>query len=149
MSRVDTAIRRGHPSEFILLACVIDGAHHATSPQSPLLSSLSSLPSRFVARFSNSCGKHLLIVVNHSRLQLAISSWLVARYEEHNNYPSTGVRDRARFLLFTSAWTILFAFFYMALFLHSASKGSVLTSVASHLILCASWCLLLSKALAD
>lgn len=148
MSRVDTATRRGHPSECISLMRLTDGFNLATSPQSPLLSSSSSLPSRSVVNLPNIWGAILFIIVHLSRLQLAISSWLVARYEEHNNYPSTGVRDRARFLLFTSAWTVLFAFFYMALFLHSASKGSVLTSVASHLILYDS-IVLLSNALAD
>ena len=67
--------------------------------------------------------------------QLAISAWLVAKYEAHNNYPSIGVRDRTRFLLFTSSWTIFFSMFYLILFLHSASTGSIMTSVASHLLL--------------
>ncbi|PSS29777.1 hypothetical protein EW026_g6039 [Hermanssonia centrifuga] len=65
-------------------------------------------------------------------IELALSAWLTSRYNAHHNFPSTGVRDRTRFLLFTSIWTVFFSFLYMILFLHSASSGSVLTSVGSH-----------------
>lgn len=56
-------------------------------------------------------------------------------YNSHHNYLSVNVRDRTRYILFTSCWTVLFSLFYLALFLHSASTGSVLTSVLSHGVL--------------
>ncbi|KAJ3485233.1 hypothetical protein NLI96_g5106 [Meripilus lineatus] len=74
------------------------------------------------------------LIIVFATIELAISAWLVAKYEAHNNYPSIGVRDRTRFLLFTSSWTIFFSMFYLILFLHSASTGSIMTSVASHLL---------------
>jgi len=73
----------------------------------------------------------LLIVL--AIVELAISGFLTSRYNSHHNYPSSGIRDRARYLLFCSIWTIVFSALYMLLFLHSASTGSVMTSVASHL----------------
>ena len=46
------------------------------------------------------------------------------------------MRDRTRFLLFVSTWTIVFSILYVLLFLHSAATGSVMTSVGSHGVLC-------------
>lgn len=70
-------------------------------------------------------------------LQLAISAWLVSHFNKHHNYSGTSERDRVRFLLFSSIWTVVFGALYMVLFWHSAS-GSVATSVLSHGILWAS-----------
>ncbi|KAI0347858.1 hypothetical protein BDW22DRAFT_1349932 [Trametopsis cervina] len=72
------------------------------------------------------------LIILFAIIELAIASWLVSRFNAHHNYFSTDERDRTRFLLFTSIWTIFFSFLYMLLFLHSASSGSVLTSVGSH-----------------
>ncbi|KAJ3526322.1 hypothetical protein NM688_g8276 [Phlebia brevispora] len=77
------------------------------------------------------------LIIVFAIIELAISGWLVARFNKHHNYPSISVRDKTRFLLFTSTWTILGCFFYMILFLRSASAvsagpGSALTSVGSH-----------------
>ncbi|KAI0706158.1 hypothetical protein BC835DRAFT_1260474 [Cytidiella melzeri] len=72
------------------------------------------------------------LIIAIAIIELAITSWLVSRFNAHHNYFSTDERDRTRFLLFASIWTIFFSFLYMLLFLHSASSGSVLTSVGSH-----------------
>ena len=57
----------------------------------------------------------------------------MSRFNLRHDYLSIDVRDRTRFLLFTSCWTIFFGLFYFALFLHSTS--GLLTSVLSHAIL--------------
>ncbi|KAH9917161.1 hypothetical protein B0H21DRAFT_770187 [Amylocystis lapponica] len=87
------------------------------------------------------------LIILFGIIELAISGWLVSRYNSHHNYPSSSVRDRARFLLFDACWTIFFSLFYLALFLHSASDGSVLTSVFSHgVFLTITWILWLAGA---
>lgn len=70
------------------------------------------------------------LIVLFSVIELAISAWLVSRFNMHHN-ASKSEQDRVRFLLFTSIWTVVFGSFYMILFLHSAS-GSMATSVLSH-----------------
>ncbi|EMD32592.1 hypothetical protein CERSUDRAFT_143611 [Gelatoporia subvermispora B] len=72
------------------------------------------------------------LIIFFGIIEVAISGWLVGKYNTHHNFPSTSVRDRARFLLFTACWTVFFSIFYLALFFHSASGGSILTSVLSH-----------------
>jgi len=62
----------------------------------------------------------------------SIATWLAVRFNQHHNYSSTSVRDRARFLAFVSWWTVFFSIWFLVLFLHSASSGSVLTSVGAH-----------------
>ncbi|THH08350.1 hypothetical protein EW145_g2766 [Phellinidium pouzarii] len=80
------------------------------------------------------------LIVLFAIIEGSISSWLASRYGRHHNFPSTAVRDRTSFLAFTSWWTVLFGILYIALFLHSASSGSVLTSVGSHgLFLVITW----------
>ncbi|PVF91932.1 hypothetical protein CPB86DRAFT_744988 [Serendipita vermifera] len=64
----------------------------------------------------------------------AVTTWLTVHFNRNHNYGSVAIRDRVRFLVFTSWWTVFFSFIYLLLFLHSASTGSALTSVASHLI---------------
>ncbi|EJD41511.1 hypothetical protein AURDEDRAFT_153200, partial [Auricularia subglabra TFB-10046 SS5] len=64
----------------------------------------------------------------------SISTWLTVQYNRHpKNVFYGGTRNDSRFLVFTSWWTVLFSAVYAGLFFHS-STGSVLTSVASHLI---------------
>ncbi|CAL1694894.1 unnamed protein product [Somion occarium] len=74
------------------------------------------------------------LIILFSIIELSISAWLVSRFNAHHNYPSTGVRDRTRFLLFTSIWTIVFSVPFMFFFWRSSSSGeeSVLTSVGAH-----------------
>ncbi|TFY80228.1 hypothetical protein EWM64_g3781 [Hericium alpestre] len=72
-------------------------------------------------------------------VELAISAWLVSRYNQHHN-ASDAVRSRTAYLLFCSVWTIFFSFIFGLLFLHSASTGSLLTSVGAHgLIFALTW----------
>ena len=58
----------------------------------------------------------------------------MSRFNLRHDFLSIDVRDRTRFLLFCSSWTIFFSLFYFALFLHSPT-GGVLTSVLSHTVL--------------
>ncbi|RDB24337.1 hypothetical protein Hypma_008463 [Hypsizygus marmoreus] len=88
----------------------------------------------------------ILIVL--SIIELSISAWLTSRFNTRHDYRNTSERDRVRYILFCSIWTIVFSTFYLVLFLHSAT-GSVLTSVASHLIfLTITWILWLAAAAA-
>ncbi|KAF8079276.1 hypothetical protein FPV67DRAFT_1558363 [Lyophyllum atratum] len=73
----------------------------------------------------------LLIVV--SIIELAISAWLTSRFNSRHDYLNLGERDKIRYALFCSTWTIAGSFFFLALFLHSAT-GSILTSVLAHLV---------------
>jgi len=54
----------------------------------------------------------------------------VSNYNSNNSYPSNSARDRLRFLVFTSWWTVVFTAVYLACFLTGAL--SFLTSIASH-----------------
>ncbi|OSX67161.1 hypothetical protein POSPLADRAFT_1072209 [Postia placenta MAD-698-R-SB12] len=72
------------------------------------------------------------LLVGFGLIEIAISGWLTGVYNRHHNYLNTSVRDRTHYILFVSAWTVLFGLFYLALFLHSAANGSVATSVLSH-----------------
>lgn len=76
---------------------------------------------------------HALHEAHTGTAQLADSAWLVSRFNLRHDYLSTAVRDRTRFLLFTSCWTIFFSLFYFALFIHSPT-GGILTSVLSHAV---------------
>ncbi|KAK7464230.1 hypothetical protein VKT23_006396 [Stygiomarasmius scandens] len=72
-------------------------------------------------------------------IELALSAWLTSRFNARHDYSSLTERDRVRFVLFASCWTVVLGLFYGILFWHS-STGSVLTSVASHLVfLILSW----------
>jgi len=73
------------------------------------------------------------ILLGFSIIELAISAWLTARFNSHHDYLNVGERDKVRYTLFCSTWTIVGSCFFFILFLHSAT-GSVLTSVLAHLI---------------
>ncbi|AAW42957.1 expressed protein [Cryptococcus deneoformans JEC21] len=60
-----------------------------------------------------------------------ITAYLVAQFNDDDTYPSHSYRDRLKFLVFTSWWTVVFAAAYMAAFL--AAAGSFVSSIASHL----------------
>ncbi|KAF9461971.1 hypothetical protein BDZ94DRAFT_1166796 [Collybia nuda] len=66
-------------------------------------------------------------------IQLSLSAWLTSRYNANHNYRNTTERDRVRYVLFCSIWTVVFSFFYLFMFMVNPT-GSVLTSVASHLL---------------
>jgi len=78
------------------------------------------------------------LVIFFSIIELAISAWLVSRFNKNHN-ATKSEQDRVRFLLFASIWTVVFGALYMGMFLVSASE-SVLTSVLSHgIFLCVTW----------
>jgi len=58
------------------------------------------------------------------------TTFLVARFNQHNNYPNRSYRDRLKFLVFVSWWTVAFSAMYLAVFLTAAS--SFIASIASH-----------------
>ncbi|KAG7451975.1 uncharacterized protein BT62DRAFT_940988 [Guyanagaster necrorhizus] len=66
-------------------------------------------------------------------ITLSISAWLTSEFNKHGHQNGISQRDRVRYVLFASTWTIVFSTFYLVLFLYSAT-GSVLISIASHLI---------------
>ncbi|KAL7423174.1 hypothetical protein Q5752_002474 [Cryptotrichosporon argae] len=61
-----------------------------------------------------------------------ITAWLVAKFNDNNSYPSNSYRDRLKFLVFTSWWTVVFTALYIAAFLLAAT--SFVASLASHTI---------------
>ncbi|KAJ4482370.1 hypothetical protein J3R30DRAFT_3458672 [Lentinula aciculospora] len=66
-------------------------------------------------------------------IELALSAWLTARFDKLHDYSDISERDRVRFTLFASIWTLVTAAFFGVLFsFHSAS--SALTSVLMHVI---------------
>ncbi|KAG1838595.1 hypothetical protein DFJ58DRAFT_813838 [Suillus subalutaceus] len=71
------------------------------------------------------------LIIFCSIIELSISAWLTSRFSVHHNYFSLAERDRTRFLLFTSAWTIVSSSLYMFFFFYL--PGSVLGGVASHI----------------
>ncbi|GJE89632.1 MARVEL domain-containing protein [Phanerochaete sordida] len=75
----------------------------------------------------------MVLIIIFGIIELSISAWLTSRYNAHHNYLNTSERDRTRFLLFTSIWTIVFSTLYSLLFFQSPD-GSFLTSVGSHAI---------------
>ncbi|KAJ7491028.1 hypothetical protein FB451DRAFT_1124642 [Mycena latifolia] len=73
------------------------------------------------------------LIILFGVFELALSAWLTSRFNMLHNERSPSERDRVRFALFTSTWTIFFSGLILILFWHSAD-GSVLTSVLSHLV---------------
>lgn len=72
------------------------------------------------------------LIIFCSIIVLSISAWLTSCFTVDDNYFSLAERDRTRFLLFTSAWTIVFSVLYMLFFFYL--PGSVLGSVGSHIV---------------
>ncbi|KAJ3572146.1 hypothetical protein NP233_g3273 [Leucocoprinus birnbaumii] len=80
-------------------------------------------------------------------IELAISGWLVARFNSHHNYHSLGERDRVRYFLFVSAWTVLFVPLFVLLFI--LARNSAVSSVLSNLLfLFVTWVLWLTASAA-
>ncbi|KAG1733746.1 hypothetical protein EDB19DRAFT_1639526 [Suillus lakei] len=71
------------------------------------------------------------LIIFFSIIELSISAWLTSRFTANHDYFSLAERDRTRFLLFTSGWTIVFSCLYMFFFFYL--PGSVLGSVGSHI----------------
>ncbi|CAD6590459.1 MAG: guanine nucleotide exchange protein for ADP-robosylation factor, partial [Tremellales sp. Tagirdzhanova-0007] len=60
-----------------------------------------------------------------------ITAWLVTEYNKgKSEYPNHSYRDRLRFLVFVSWWTVVFTALYLVFFLINA--GSFIVSIASH-----------------
>ncbi|WVQ96829.1 hypothetical protein IAU59_003936 [Kwoniella sp. CBS 9459] len=60
-----------------------------------------------------------------------ITAWLVSRFNDHDTYPSNSYRDRLKFLVFVSWWTVFFSAAYIAAFF--TAFLSFVASIASHL----------------
>ncbi|KAJ7494365.1 hypothetical protein B0H11DRAFT_2156159 [Mycena galericulata] len=73
------------------------------------------------------------LIILFGIIELALSAWLTSKFNMLHNERTLTERDRVRFTLFTSTWTVIFSTLMLVLFWHS-SDGSVLTSVLSHLI---------------
>ncbi|PFH46654.1 hypothetical protein AMATHDRAFT_154152, partial [Amanita thiersii Skay4041] len=73
------------------------------------------------------------ILILFSIIELSISAWLVSRFNSRHNYTTVSERDRVRYILFCSIWTLVTAPIFMVFFLVSP-LGNPITSVASHII---------------
>ncbi|KAL1674546.1 hypothetical protein EV122DRAFT_220458 [Schizophyllum commune] len=65
-------------------------------------------------------------------ITLAISAWLVSRFNLYHNYRNVSERDRVRFVLFCSCWTVVFSILYGVLFFTMST--SIFVSVFSHIV---------------
>jgi len=74
------------------------------------------------------------LVIALAIVEMSIAAFLTERYNSHHNFPSGSVRARTRYLLFTAVWTVLLGSIYLVVFLTSGSSGSILSSIASHII---------------
>jgi len=72
------------------------------------------------------------LILFFSIVDACIATWLSAKFNQNHNALSSAVLIRTHFLAFVGWWTVLFSAIYMALFLHSASTGSIATSIISH-----------------
>ncbi|KAJ8082155.1 hypothetical protein PM082_008002 [Marasmius tenuissimus] len=66
-------------------------------------------------------------------VELAISAWLTARFDKRHDYLDGTERDRVRYILFASTWTVALSALLSLVFWHSPT-GSMLTSALAHLI---------------
>ncbi|KAJ7089506.1 hypothetical protein C8R43DRAFT_1050624 [Mycena crocata] len=73
------------------------------------------------------------LIILFSIIELSLAAWLTSQFNKHPFSHTIDERDRVRFILFASVWTIVFSALLLILFLHSAS-GSILTSVLVHLV---------------
>lgn len=121
----DTHVRRGHPSAFLSSFSVWSGIDTYGLVIFGLLIIFG------IIQVCSICSRSLFGADSN---QLALSAWLTSRYNMNHDYLNISERDRVRYVLFCSIWTVVFSFFFFILFIHSAT-GSVLTSVAAHLLL--------------
>ncbi|KAH8818566.1 hypothetical protein DL96DRAFT_1714864 [Flagelloscypha sp. PMI_526] len=73
------------------------------------------------------------LLVLFGAIELALSAWLTARFNKRHDYSGITERDRVRFCLVASIWTVVFSIFYLVLFTY-ASRGGMLTSILSHIV---------------
>ncbi|KAI0731089.1 hypothetical protein C8Q76DRAFT_766512 [Earliella scabrosa] len=72
-----------------------------------------------------------VFIVIFSIFELVNAAWLVSRFDLLQDYPSLDVRDRTRFLVFVTSWTILVSLIYFTLFLRTPENG-IWTKFHSH-----------------
>ncbi|KAF7319674.1 hypothetical protein MKEN_00748600 [Mycena kentingensis (nom. inval.)] len=75
----------------------------------------------------------LSLIILFGIIELSLAAWLTSQFNKLHNPESTTERDRVRFTLFVSTWTVVWSALLLVLFVHSAT-GSVLTSVLAHLV---------------
>ncbi|KAG6330162.1 hypothetical protein ID866_8926 [Astraeus odoratus] len=73
------------------------------------------------------------LILFFSVIQLAISAWLTSRFDARHDYFSVDERDRTRFILFSSIWTVVVSSVYLLFFFMFPS--TVMSSVLSHIVL--------------
>ncbi|KAJ7146531.1 hypothetical protein C8R44DRAFT_691006 [Mycena epipterygia] len=73
------------------------------------------------------------LIIFFGIIELSLAAWLTSHFNQHQNERTISERDRVRFTLFASTWTIVFSTLFLILFAHSAT-GSILTSVLAHLV---------------
>ncbi|KAF7341020.1 hypothetical protein MSAN_02087700 [Mycena sanguinolenta] len=73
------------------------------------------------------------LIILFAIIELSLSAWLTSQFNKFHNETSIDERDRVRFTLFASIWTIVFSALLLVLFMHSPN-GSMLTSVLVHLV---------------
>ncbi|EIW87297.1 hypothetical protein CONPUDRAFT_79403 [Coniophora puteana RWD-64-598 SS2] len=73
------------------------------------------------------------LLILFSIIELAITAWLTSMFNDFNNFFSFAERDRIRFLLFTSIWTLLFSFLLMGSFWRLPEH--LFSSTGSHIFL--------------
>ncbi|KAF7292254.1 hypothetical protein MKEN_01477200 [Mycena kentingensis (nom. inval.)] len=76
---------------------------------------------------------HASLIILFGIIELSLAAWLTSQFNKLHNPESTTERDRVRFTLFVSTWTVVWSALLLVLFVHSAT-GSVLTSVLAHLV---------------
>ncbi|KAH6910983.1 hypothetical protein BKA70DRAFT_1269088 [Coprinopsis sp. MPI-PUGE-AT-0042] len=74
-------------------------------------------------------------IVLFSIIQLCLTAWLTARYNDRHDYPFPAVQTRIRYILFCSVWTAIAGTGFLVMFWVMAGS-SIMTSVAAHFILC-------------
>lgn len=123
---MDTHVKRGHPSPCSFL-------FRQHSFNMPCLHSHLWAPNH-LRNHRGMCPCHTLSCILLKFFQLSLSAWLTSRFNKYHDYSSITERDRVRFVLFSSVWTVVLGLLFSVLFFHSAS-GSVLTSILSHGVL--------------
>lgn len=69
------------------------------------------------------------LVLFFAIIEMCDTAYLIAQYQGYG-YPTGSIRDRLRFLLFVSIWTIVFSAGYLAAWF--AASASIISSIASH-----------------
>ncbi|ORX40223.1 hypothetical protein BD324DRAFT_616956 [Kockovaella imperatae] len=70
------------------------------------------------------------LILLFSLIEGCDTAYIVGQYNSADNYPNHSIRDRSRFLVFTSWWTVVFSALYLAFYLTGIFE--IFTSIASH-----------------